>query len=255
MTGPRENAPVPELGDFPTKRSCLFLDVDGTLVDLVPRPADVRVDDELLVLLSRLHSHLGGAVALISGRPMDELARLFAPLRLPMAGIHGHERRSAQGAVHRPTVAASRLDMARDRLAELALVTPGLLVEDKGSALALHFRNAPHAMDSAAAVMRQCARESGTGFELLEGSCVIELKPAGQNKATAIEAFMQEEPFAGRIPIYIGDDRTDFDGFGAVRRHGGVDIAVGEQVPARWRLESPAAVRNWLRQFMTHQQG
>lgn len=244
---------APEPHKFPFSRTCLFLDVDGTLVDIVPRPQDVHVDDELLVLLSRLQFTLGGAVALISGRPLEELDRLFAPLRLPMAGIHGFERRSVQGEVHRPTVAPSRLDMARDRLAELASAHPGVLVEDKRSALALHFRGAPQAMESAVTVMRTCAREAGSEFELLEGSCVIELKPAGQNKATAIEAFMQEEPFAGLLPIYIGDDRTDFDGFGAVRRHGGVDIAVGELVPARWRLENPAAVRSWLQSLLAQE--
>jgi trehalose 6-phosphate phosphatase len=124
-----------------------------------------------------------------------------------------------------------------------------MLLEDKGSALALHFRGAPHAAEIAAMAMQRCAGELGQGFELLEGSCVIEIKPAGQNKATAIEAFMQEDPFAGQIPIYIGDDRTDFDGFGAVRRHGGVDIAVGDLVVARWQLENPSAVREWLSGF------
>jgi trehalose 6-phosphate phosphatase len=174
---------------------------------------------------------------------------MFAPLEMPMAGIHGFERRSAHGTLHRPTVACSRLDVAREALAPVVRTNPGMMLEDKGSALALHFRGAPHAANTADLAMQRCAGELGPGFELLEGSCVIEIKPAGQNKATAIEAFMQEEPFAGQIPVYIGDDRTDFDGFGAVRRHRGVDIAVGEPVVARWQLESPSAVRKWLTRF------
>jgi trehalose 6-phosphate phosphatase len=240
---------APEPRYFQTRRTCLFLDVDGTLVDLVPRPGDIRIDADLIALLARLHAHLGGALALISGRPLEELTRLFAPLEISMAGIHGFERRCARGVVHRPTVIGTRLDAARQRLARLVSLNPGLLLEDKGAALALHFRTAPAAEEMAAATMRLCARELGQDFELLEGSCVFELKPAVQNKATAIEAFMQEDPFAGLIPIYIGDDRTDFDGFGAVRRHGGVDIAVGERVPARWRLDDPTAVRAWLQSF------
>lgn len=240
---------APEPRYFQTRRTCLFLDVDGTLVDLQPQPTDVRIDEELIGLLGRVQSHLDGAVALISGRPLDDLVRLFAPLQLCMAGVHGFERRCARGVLHRPTVPGTRLDSAREQLARLADQHPGLLLEDKGAALALHFRANPAAEELAAATMRRCLRELGADFELLEGNCVLEIKPAVQNKATAIEAFMQEDPFAGLIPIYIGDDRTDFDGFGAVRRHGGVDIAVGERVPARWRLEDPTAVRAWLQSF------
>ncbi|MEO8307841.1 MAG: trehalose-phosphatase [Pseudomonadota bacterium] len=249
MTDSHLHMPAPEPCNFQTRRTCLFLDVDGTLADLQPLPTDVRIDDELIVLLSRVHSHLGGALAIISGRPLADLDRMFAPLNIPMAGIHGFERRCAQGNVHRPTVPRARLDAARDRLEKLAQVHPGLLIEDKGAALAVHFRGAPGAAEIAADAMRQCIRGLESEFELLEGNCVIEIKPAAQNKATAIEAYMKEDPFAGLTPIYIGDDRTDCDGFGAVRRHGGVDISVGELVLARWHLEHPKAVRAWLRCF------
>ena len=177
---------------------------------------------------------------------MDEL---FSPYVFPASGKHGLEVRLPSGKVICPEIDPSVLNGARRWLGILQNENPGLLLEDKGAALALHFRTAPAAEEMAAATMRLCARELGQDFELLEGSCVFELKPAVQNKATAIEAFMQEDPFAGLIPIYIGDDRTDFDGFGAVRRHGGVDIAVGERVPARWRLDDPTAVRAWLQSF------
>lgn len=247
MTEQHYRAPEPR--NFQTRRTCLFLDVDGTLVDLRPSPGDVRIDGELIALLGQLHRHLDGALALISGRPLQQLRELFAPLDISMAGIHGFERKCPHGIVYRPTVLPERLDGARERLGRLVQMNPGLLLEDKGAAVALHYRAVPHTAEFAGAAMRHCLRELGRDFELLEGNCVFEIKPAAYNKATAIEAYLQEEPFAGLIPIYIGDDRTDFDGFGAVRRHGGVDIAVGEAVPARWRLEDPAAVRAWLQSF------
>lgn len=243
------NTLAPEPHSFQAQRTCLFLDVDGTLVDLQPRPEDVFIDDELIALLTRIHAQLQGALALISGRPIRELDNLFAPLHLPVAGIHGFERRSTHNVVHRPTVANAKLDIARDHLNSLVANQPDLLIEDKGAALALHYRSDPELADLAERCMQECDQMLGSEYELLEGDCVIELKPSLQNKATAIEAFMKEDPFAGRIPIYIGDDRTDFDGFGAVRRHAGVDIAVGDRVPARWRLENPAAVRSWLQRF------
>ena len=242
-------AAAPEPCNFDTRRTCLFLDVDGTLLDVRPLPGEVKVDRQLLDLLDRLHSHLNGALALISGRPIEELTRMFAPLHIPMAGIHGFERRSGRGTIHRPTLPRSRLDGVREAITPLVGGSPGLLLEDKGCALALHFRRAPDSAQTAVQAMQRCASELGTGFELLEGRCVIEIKPACQNKATAVEAFMQEDPFAGLIPIYIGDDRSDCDGFCAVRRHWGVDIAVGERVEARWQLEDPSAVRDWLSRF------
>lgn len=241
--------PAPDPRNFRTRHTCLFLDVDGTLADLAPTPDEVRIGSELIALLERIHGQLEGALALISGRPLAQLDRLFAPLRLPAAGIHGFERRGGTHVVFRPTLVAESLGAVRAQLADAASSRPGLLLEDKGVALALHYRAAPEAADTVAALITAAAQRLGPGFEALEGDMVYELKPATLNKATAIEAFMTEEPFEGRIPIYIGDDYTDFDGFGAVRRNGGVDIAVGERVPARWHLPDPAAVRDWLRRF------
>lgn len=238
--------PAPDPRRLPARQTCLFLDVDGTLLHFGARPDDVHVDDELLLLLTRLQAYLGGALALVSGRPLAQIDRLFAPLRLPAAGLHGFERRCSAQRLHRPTLPAERLDAARAALQAATRLDLGIELEDKGVALALHYRGAPAAADEARALMQQVAAPLAPEFELLEGACVLELKPAAANKAIAIEAFMQEEPFAGRTPVYIGDDRTDFDGFGAVRRHAGLDIAVGDRVPARWRLPDPAAVRDWL---------
>lgn len=247
MKSPAHIAPEP--AHFATERTCLFLDVDGTLVDLRPRPDDVHIDEELLVLLQRIQIQLGGALALISGRPLRQLDGMFSPLQLPAAGIHGFERRCHQRRIHRPTLNSDAMQAARAILAASVAAGHGWLVEDKGCALALHFRGVPQLEGAARDLMQRCARTAGPQFELLEGDHVMEIKPAAQNKAVAIEAFLGEEPFAGRIPIYIGDDRTDLDGFGAVRRNGGVDIAVGEHVSARWWLENASAVRAWLHRF------
>lgn len=249
MMPPQPHAVAPDPGSISLQQISLFLDVDGTLVDLQPSPHDVHIDGELMALLQELNTLSGGALALISGRPIAQLTSLFAPLRMPMAGIHGLERLSAQGVMHRPTIFGERLDALRVALAQLVEQNPGLLLEDKGAAIALHFRLAPWAARQAAETMHHAVRGLGREFEVLEGNCVLEIKPSTHNKATAIEAFMQESPFSGRMPIYIGDDRTDFDGFGAVRRHDGIDIGVGETVPARWRLDNPGAVRSWLLQL------
>jgi trehalose 6-phosphate phosphatase len=230
--------------------ACLFLDVDGTLLDIAPTPAQVHVDGELIALLAALERVFGGAVALVSGRQLMQLDAMFAPLRLPTAGLHGVERRGVGGRVFAPTVSASGLSRARAVLADLVAARPGLLLEDKGSALALHYRRVPQAEEVVRLAVAELLAEVSPEYELLEGDCVLELKPAQQNKATAVEAFLQEQPFFGRLPIYIGDDITDFDGFAAIRRHSGVDIAVGDRVSARWRLPDPPAVRAWLAELV-----
>jgi trehalose 6-phosphate phosphatase len=230
-------------------RVCLFLDVDGTLLDFAPTPDGALVDDALLVLLSRLRETLGGALALISGRTLEQIDAMFRPLALPAAGIHGFERRSAAGAVYRPAASGSELDRVRHWLRSVALPCSGLLLEDKVHSLALHYRLAPQAAGCALDAARGALAWLGPGYEIIEGEKVVELKPAGLNKATAIEAFMSEPPFTGCVPVFLGDDLTDFDGFAAVRSHGGVDIAVGNRASARWHLQGPGSTRAWLREL------
>jgi len=242
---------APDPVTFDTRRTCLFLDVDGTLVDFASSPDAVQIDQKLLSVLEAIHAQLGGALALISGRSLAQLDRLFAPLVLPAAGIHGFERRGQARVLFRPALAAEALDAVREQLAAYVLPQPGLLLEDKGAALALHYREAPEAEDASRTIMAKAARRLGSCFELLAGEKVFELRPAAPTKATAVEAFLKEEPFEGRNPIYIGDDQTDIEGFGAMRRNCGVDISVGERVSARWHLPDPSAVRAWLRRFAT----
>lgn len=237
-------------GALSGRPACLFIDVDGTLLKLAVRPDAVVVDGALIALIGELVDATQGATALISGRPIHALDALFAPLHLPVAGLHGFERRSADGAVHRPEMELDQLRRARERLDELVRARSGLQLEDKGYSLALHFRGAPDAEACAVSAMSTIAAALRPEFELLSGDHVLEIKPASHSKATAVEAFMGERPFQGRLPVYLGDDVTDLDGLEAVRRHGGVDIAVGGRVSARWALSGPVAVREWLRSLL-----
>jgi trehalose 6-phosphate phosphatase len=237
------SAPITSLGA--AQPYCLFLDVDGTLLDIAPTPGEVHVDPDLIELLRQLERVCDGALALISGRPIAELDDLFAPLFLSVAGVHGCERRDASGHWYRPTFSGATLEPIRTELEYLLRQFHGTLVEDKGCALAVHFRKAPH-LEEKLKVHLSALLGRTTDYELLEGDYVIEIKPVAQNKATAIEAFMQEPPFAGRTPIFVGDDKTDLDGFAAVRKFKGQAISVGSRVIADHALANPAAVREWL---------
>jgi len=225
---------------------CLFLDVDGTLLEIAPTPDAVRVEDSLRQLLQRVREALDDAVALVSGRALATLDQLFAPQRWPAAGLHGLERRDAAGRVHACGPEAGRLDEARRECAALAARTPGVLFEDKGRSLALHYRAAPDREAPLRRAVHAIAMDLGPEYHLLEGNCVFELKPAATTKADAILAFMSEPPFAGRRPIFVGDDVTDLDGFAAVERSGGLSVAVGDRVQAQVRVASPRDVRAFL---------
>lgn len=225
---------------------CLFLDVDGTLLEIAATPDAVSVDDHLRQLLSEVSHALDGAVALVSGRAIAALDKLFAPRRWPAAGLHGLERRDARGRLHRYAPGRHRLDEARLRLLYLAARTPGILLEDKGAAIAVHYRAAPEAEPTLRRALGEVADRLAPEYHLLEGKQVFELKPAFATKADAVRAFMHEAPFAGRRPIYVGDDITDLDGFAAVERVGGVSVAVGDRVHAQLRVASPRDVRALL---------
>jgi trehalose 6-phosphate phosphatase len=229
-------------------RWALFLDVDGTLLDIAAHPDDVRTTPRLKLLLRRALTRLGGSVALVSGRSIANLDQLFSPLILPAAGLHGVERRSADGAVHYSMAMDDRLHAVKQRLMGFAERHPGLLLEDKGAAIALHYRNAPVLGEPCRDIMREMAHAAGPEFHVQEGKMVLELKPSGQDKGTAVQRFMREPPFAGRKPIFIGDDVTDEDGFAAVNALGGLSIRVGENGPtsARWRISDVGGFLGWL---------
>jgi trehalose 6-phosphate phosphatase len=225
-------------------RSALFLDFDGTLVDIAATPERVIVEPALVDTLGRLHHRLEGALALVSGRPIEAIDRWLAPLVLPVAGIHGAERRRADGHIER--LAAAPLEAVAELAEQLAALHPGLRVERKGLAVALHYRQAPEFEATCLAAMSDAVTREPS-LHLLRGKKVVEVLPSGVSKGHAIEAFLRESPFAGRRPLFIGDDITDEDGFAAVQRVGGVSIKVGEgDSVAAYRLGSAAGVRHWL---------
>jgi trehalose 6-phosphate phosphatase len=225
----------------------LFLDIDGTLLELAARPSAVTVDQDLAQLLRSLYDQTGGAVALISGRTVADADSLFAPLKLCVAGQHGAERRDFAGGLHLHAPPLGGLRLAADRLRRLAAAHPDLVLEEKGMNIALHYRGAPRLKTELVPLLERLVAELGEDFELQAGKMVLEIKPTGKDKGTAIEEFMQEHPFRGRVPMFIGDDLTDEYGFALVNRLGGHSIKVGPGASAaRWRLADASAVRGWL---------
>jgi len=225
----------------------LFLDIDGTLLEIAPIPAAVFVPERAIRVLASLHPRLHGAIAIVTGRRIADLDALFAPLRLPAAGVHGAERRDAAGHVTAPD-RGERLAPARRLLAAWQAEHPGTVLEDKGASLALHYRATPDWEAAARRALVEALAAVGPEFHIQEGKKVLELKPYAAGKGSAIEAFMDEPPFRGRCPVFIGDDLTDEDGFDAVNRLGGHSIAVGFDRPtrARWRLRDEQEVLSWL---------
>jgi trehalose 6-phosphate phosphatase len=225
---------------------CLFLDVDGTLIELTDSPLETFADSPLKNLLRSVAERLGGALALVSGRSIHYLDALFAPLRLPAAGLHGVERRKASGALHGASFIDTQLDPARAALQALAQAHPGIFIEDKGRTIAVHFRMVPQLESLVRDRLAEIAQPLGSNYHIQEGSKVFEIKPSGFSKATAIKAFLKEPPFSGRKPVFVGDDLTDQDGFRMVEDAGGMSIAVGTRVRAQFSLADAAAVRDWL---------
>lgn len=235
--------PAPELTD------CLFLDFDGTLVEIASEPSLIVVPDSLRELLAGLQARLAGAVAIISGRPITDLDRHLAPLRFAAAGEHGAEIR------HRPggTVDShTRLPAEMLRFVEsLARECPGLLVEPKSASVSVHYRNAPTHGAAVTARMHKLSAD-WPDYELLHGKMVLELKPGHLNKGVAIRSLAAQPPFAGRRPVFIGDDTTDESGFAAVNELEGLTIRVGgaDSSQARYRLPDIASVHAWLQRLL-----
>ena len=225
----------------------LYLDIDGTLLEYAPHPQQVRVGAGLLGLLGRLTEAAGGAIALISGRSVADIDALFAPLVLPAAGQHGTEGRGADGALSRHAPPLESLGRAAAEIVRLTAAHGGLVFENKGMTLALHYRQAPTLRALVEAEMRAIAARLGDAFELQTGKFVAEIKPSGRNKGSAIAEFAAEAPFAGRRPVFIGDDLTDEPGFEFVNRAGGHSVKVGPGITrARWHLPDAASVSRWL---------
>jgi trehalose 6-phosphate phosphatase len=228
----------------------VLLDVDGTILDLAPTPLEVVVPADLTVALERLSKRVGGALAFVSGRPLAELDLFFAPLKLPSIAGHGAEVRLADGTVHRAT---TFLDpQLKAEIASIADERPGVLVEDKGYSIAIHYRQVPHlgheVRDEVSAI---CARFTSARLEILPGKSVVEVKQPSFNKGTAVRDLMQHAPFKGRTPIFIGDDVTDEAAFEVLPEFNGVGFSVGREVQGiAGMFEAPSDVRRWIAEMV-----
>ena len=243
------SAVAPELAPD-LRTSAFLLDVDGTLVDIAPTPSEVRVPASLLRTLARLSARTNGAVALVSGRAIADLDRLFDPLRLTAVGGHGAEFRLPDGTdVHRRDAPALGAELKR---ALFAIAAAGVLAEDKGYSVALHYRLVPEKEGLVrASVAKACAEFAAEPVEILPGKAVIEIKRAGFSKATGVQELMRRAPFKGRVPIFIGDDTTDETVFAIMPDFGGLGLSVGRQVAgAIHHFDTPAEVRQWLERLV-----
>ncbi|SLN58672.1 trehalose-phosphatase [Oceanibacterium hippocampi] len=235
----------------------LFLDFDGTLAEIAPTPETVAVESSLPALLGRIDIALCGALAVVTGRPLAQVDQYLQPLALAGAGLHGVELRfSANGAVNGALAGQGEKPVMvalRRRLDAVAADWPGVRVEDKGQSLALHYRARPDAAWACRTAVREAADAAGGAFEVLEGKMVVELKPAGFDKGSAIHAFMTDPPFRGRVPVFAGDDVTDEAGFRAVNALGGHSIRVGGAGPteAGHRVDDVGALLAWLVEVAT----
>ena len=240
--GPPTLPPPPPLCD----RWALFLDVDGTLLEIEKHPDLVTADRTLLRLLKRLSRACDGAVALISGRSLAQLEAIFDPLTLAAGASHGLELRTPNGTVHhmgQPIPA----DVAT-RLADFVAQHEGLLLEKKTRSLSVHYRERPELEDEVLRTLNGVYQGMSEGFRLLRGKMVVELTPGAADKGSAIRSFMQMPPFKGRKPVFVGDDVTDEDGFAAVNEMGGLSVRIGKAPgsAARWYFANIAELRDWL---------
>lgn len=229
--------------------NCLLLDVDGTLLDIAPMPDAVVVPPHLVESIAVLSERFGGAVAFLSGRTVETLDRLFAPLRLSTIGCHGAEwRHAAEREVHCAPVLS---DAVKNRVREIALIAPGVGMEDKGYTIAVHYRQAPEAGSAILrALMEQRAYFISQDLMLLRGRAAVEIKPRWFNKGTGLKHLMRYAPFLGRTPVFLGDDATDEDVFHVLPDFEGIGFSVGRAIPgADHVFPSPSVVREWLAQL------
>lgn len=225
--------------------AALFLDFDGTLVELAESPDAIEVPGELRPLLERLARRLGGRIGIISGRSIGDLERHLGLPGIALSGSHGIELLFPDGS-RLPVAAPVGLAEARAAVADFAAGAEGLLVEEKPAGIALHFRLAPERETRVGAFLADLAAR--TGLAVQHGKMVAELRPAGRHKGDALRALMAEPPFAGARPVFVGDDLTDEDGFAAASAMAGAGVLVGppRATAAEWRLADVGAVARWL---------
>lgn len=250
MTAVRDRNASPPPG--PADDWALFLDIDGTLLDIAEKPEDVYMPPGLERTLTVLRERLAGALALVSGRSIKIIDQIFAPLQFAAAGQHGAELRLRPGGPPAVLVNETSLDWLRAELPALRALSSDLLIEDKGQSIAVHYRAAPGAAPDVERILTRRVREHAESFTLLAGKMLLEVKPKAISKASAIAEFMDQAPFAGRVPVFAGDDTTDIDGFAGVQALGGYAVQVGPRPapPGAFFVPSPAAFREWLTSLM-----
>jgi trehalose 6-phosphate phosphatase len=246
MSSLEESFIGPSLPALDFLRDALFLDIDGTIIDIAPTPEMVVVPESLKLSLSRLQGELGGAVALVSGRTLSAIDDLFSPLKFALAADHGAEvRPNPGGRVQRQ---AAPLDpAAKAALASIAKLDPRLRIEDKVYTFAVHYRLAPELGDTVIAAVKNTVTQLQADLRVLCGKAVVEVKRPGFNKGTGLREIMQHSPFAHRRPVFFGDDVTDEDALRVLPEYCGLGISVGRRLPgATIAAPSPGDVRRWL---------
>jgi trehalose 6-phosphate phosphatase len=223
-----------------------FFDFDGTLADIAARPEDVRVTEATRQALAALRHSLKGAVAIITGRDIAVIDGFLTPAQFPVAGVHGLTRRAADGQMHNPDYDGGALQAVKTKLERLVARETGLLLEAKQGALALHYRLRPE-LEAICVLAMERAVNGTPSISLRRGKQVIEAVGHNRNKGEAIESFLAEKPFAGRVPVFAGDDLTDEDGFASVNRLQGISIKVGQgATQARYRVKDREELLSWL---------
>lgn len=231
---------------FDPARHALLLDFDGTLVGFADDPSAVAIERGALDSLLALQQQLSGALAIVSGRRIADLDRFLAPLAFAAAGVHGLELRRAPGLEIEEIASPERLARVRGRLEEAVAAHPGLRLEDKGTALVLHFREHPE-LEGPAREAMEAATEGEDGLKIMPGNRIVEVHPAGMDKGIALRALMSDPVFTGRVPLYVGDDTTDEDAMSAAQEAGGIGIKVGPGPSVgQARIADVAAVHRWL---------
>jgi len=235
---------LPAIGDL--QDHCLFLAFDGALVEIADHPDAVRIDAAMLQFLENLRDASGRALALVSGRDIGVIDRLIHPLILPVAGVHGLQRRDAGGRLHSPVIDQSVVESIAAEAKAAFRLEPGIVIEKKTGAVAIHFRLRPDFEKRCRAFVRKSLR-ARSDLHLIEGKMVFEVRLSGPDKGAVVDVFLDERPFKGKTPIYVGDDATDEPAFAAVNARGGLSVKVGAgRTVARFRAKDTADLRHWL---------
>lgn len=233
---PQLNAPLPD--EISASDFALFFDFDGTLAEIAERPDDVEVTEATRQTLASLRNAFSGAVAIVTGRDIASIDGFLAPVKLPIAGVHGLVRRDANGAVHHPKIDSDAIHIVGERLKPLVDAEPGLLLERKHGAIALHYRLRPE-LETVCLEAMDHAVADAPAINLRRGKMVVEAIGHSSDKGMAIAGFLEEPPFAGRRPVFVGDDLTDEDGFRMVNQRNGISIKVGAgETNAQYRIKN-----------------